>query len=181
MQMRDGPSCTRTAIALHWLVAVAVVGQFAWGWWMLDIPKQPVGPRVDAFNLHKSIGLTILALMVARAIWRLTHPAPGLPQLPAWQARVAHANHALLYVALFVLPVAGYLGSVWSGYPVKFFGMTLPAWGTKSVALKDACSTLHYAAGWVLAGAVALHVAGALSHLSRRHGGVLSRMGLPLG
>ena len=57
---------SRTAIALHWLIALAVIGQFAWGWWMQDIPKQPPGPRVDAFNLHKSIGLTILALMCVR-------------------------------------------------------------------------------------------------------------------
>ena len=57
---------TRTAIALHWLIAVAVIVQFGWGWWMQDIPKQPVGPRVDAFNLHKSLGLTILALMCIR-------------------------------------------------------------------------------------------------------------------
>ncbi|HZA96536.1 MAG TPA: cytochrome b/b6 domain-containing protein [Burkholderiaceae bacterium] len=54
---------TRTAILLHWLIAVVVIVQFGWGWWMQDIPKQPIGPRVDAFNLHKSLGLTILALM----------------------------------------------------------------------------------------------------------------------
>ena len=77
---------------------------------MQDIPKQPPGPRVDAFNLHKSVGLTILALMVLRLLWRWRHPAPALPPMPAWQARLAHANHWVLYVALFVEPLAGYLG-----------------------------------------------------------------------
>ena len=48
---------TRIAVALHWLIAALVIGQFAWGWWMQEIAKQPPGPRVDAFNLHKSIGL----------------------------------------------------------------------------------------------------------------------------
>jgi len=63
---------SRTAIALHWLIAALVILQFGWGWWMQEIPKQPVGPRVDAFNLHKSIGMTIFALMAARLAWRRT-------------------------------------------------------------------------------------------------------------
>ena len=57
---------TWTAIALHWLIAIVVIVQFKWGWWMQDIPKQPPGGRADAFNLHKSVGLTILALMIVR-------------------------------------------------------------------------------------------------------------------
>ena len=63
--------------------------------------------------------------------------------MPRWQALLAHANHALLYIALFVEPLAGYLGSVYSGYPVKLFGMTLPAWGRKDPSLKDFFSTVH--------------------------------------
>ncbi len=71
MQPSDGaPRYTRTAIALHWLIAILVIGQFAWGWWMQEIPKQPVGPRVDAFNLHKSVGMTIFLLMALRVGWR---------------------------------------------------------------------------------------------------------------
>jgi len=127
---------TTTAVALHWMIAVAVVVQFTWGWAMQTIAKQPPGLRADAFNMHKSIGLTILALMVLRALWRWRHPAPPLPPMPAWQARLAQITHVTLYVALFVMPIAGYLGSVFSGYPVKYFGMTLPAWGTKSEAIK---------------------------------------------
>jgi cytochrome b561 len=80
---------TWTAIALHWLIAIAVIVQFKWGWWMQDIPKQPPGPRVDAYNLHKSVGLTILALMIARLFWRWRHPAPALPAMPDWQRRLA--------------------------------------------------------------------------------------------
>jgi len=53
---------TRTAIVLHWLIAAIVIAEFAWGWWMQEIPKQPPGFRADAFNLHKSIGLTILVI-----------------------------------------------------------------------------------------------------------------------
>lgn len=169
---------SRTAIALHWLIAVVVIVQFGWGWWMQGIPKQPVGPRVDAYNLHKSIGLTILALMCVRVLWRWRHPAPALPPMPMWQAKLAHATHVTLYAALFVMPLAGYLGSVFSGYPVKYFGVTLPAWGWKDNALKDFMSAVHFAASWVLAGAVALHLAGALKHWLIERDPLVARMGL---
>ncbi len=134
--------------------------------------------RADAFNLHKSIGLTILAFMVVRLLWRWRHPAPPLLAMPAWQKRLAVGNHVLLYAALLVQPLAGYLGSVFSGYSVKLYGMPLPAWGYKDTALKDLCSTIHLATSWVIAGAVALHVAGALKHALVDRDATLARMGV---
>lgn len=128
--------------------------------------------------MHKSIGLTILALMLLRALWRLRHRPPPLPPMPVWQARLAHATHMTLYAALFVMPLAGYLGSVFSGYPVKYLGVTLPAWGWKSDAIKDFMSALHFATSWVLAGAVALHLAGALKHWFLDRDMLVARMGL---
>jgi cytochrome b561 len=160
------------------MIALAVIVQFTWGWWMQGIPKQPPGMRVDAYNLHKSVGLTILTLMIVRLIWRLQHPAPALPAMPRWQARLAHVVHALLYVVLFVHPLAGYLGSVYSGYPVKLYGMTLPAWGRNDPALKDFFSSSHLVTSWVIAGAVALHVAGALKHAFVDRDATMARMGL---
>jgi cytochrome b561 len=168
---------TTVAVALHWLVAALVLLQFSWGWLMQEIPKQPPGLRADAFNLHKSVGLVILALMLVRLGWRLSHPPPPLAGLPAWQRRLAVATHRLLYAALIVQPTAGYLGSVFSGYPVKWFGVTLPAWGWSSVALKDAMSTLHLCTSFVILAAVLLHVAGALNHLLARDG-YARRMGV---
>jgi cytochrome b561 len=168
---------SRTAIVLHWLIALAVVVQFTWGWAMQSIPKQPPGLRADAFNLHKSIGLTILVLMCLRLLWRWRHRPPPLPAMPGWQANLANFTHATLYVALFVMPIAGYLGSVFSGYPVKYFGIVLPAWGWKDPALKDLMSAVHFIASWVLAGAVALHLAGAFRHMLSRDG-LTARMGL---
>ena len=179
MPLSDGtPRYTRTAIALHWLVAVLVVAQIAWGWWMQEIPKQPVGPRVDAFNFHKSLGMTIFALMVLRLGWRLGHPAPPLPAMPGWQRVLAQMTHALIYIALFVQPLAGYLGSVWSGYPVKLYGMTLPAWGAKAEALKVLMSQIHLVCSFVLVAAISLHVAGALKHAFVDRDGLLARMGI---
>jgi cytochrome b561 len=158
------------AIALHWVIAAVVIVQFAWGWSMQQIPKQPPGLRADAFNLHKSIGLLIFGLMLARLGWRIGHPPPPLAGLPSWQRGTAQATHVLLYVALFVMPVAGYLGSVFSGYPVKWFGFTLPAWGWKDAFIKDLMSTIHLCTSFVLLAAFALHVAGAALHAFARDG-----------
>ena len=163
------------AVVLHWLIAALVIGQFAWGWLMQEIPKSPPGMRADAFNAHKSIGLCLLGLTLVRLGWRIAHPPPALPPLPAWQATLARITHGALYVAMIVQPVAGYLGSVWSGYPVKWFGWTLPAWGVKSVPLKDAMSDVHLVTSFVLLALVALHVAGALHH-ALRGDGLFARM-----
>ncbi len=179
MRASEGkPRYTRTAIALHWLIAVAVIGQIAWGFWMAGIPKEPPGLRADAFNLHKSIGLMLFPLMVVRLAWRVGHPPPPLPAMPAWNARLAHANHVLMYLTLFVLTVGGYLGSAWSGYPVKFFGMALPSWSAHQPVLKDLASNVHLAASWTIIAAVALHVTGTLKHAIVDRNGVLNRMRL---
>jgi cytochrome b561 len=180
MNPLPGPDAryTRTAVVLHWLIAILVIVQFAWGWWMQEIPKQPVGPRVEAFNMHKSVGLTILALMLARILWRTGHRPPSLPPMPEWQAWTARLTHAVLYAALVIQPLSGYLGSEFSGYPVRFFGLTLPSWAGKNVALKDFLSVVHLATSWAIAAAVTLHVAGALKHALVDRDGLLARMGI---
>jgi cytochrome b561 len=153
-----------------------VLGMIAFGWLMQAIPKQPVGPRVDAFNLHKSIGLTLLLLMLVRLAWRTTHRPPDLPPMPVWQARTARVVHVLLYACLFIQPLSGYLGSAFSGYPVKLFGLVLPAWAPKSVAVKDAMSVVHLVNSCVLVTALALHFAGVVKHALIDRGGLLRRM-----
>jgi cytochrome b561 len=172
-----GPHYTRTAIVLHWLIAALVIAELAWGWWMQEIPKQPPGPRADAFNLHKSIGLVVLLLMVVRLGWRLRHPPPPLPPMPVWNARLALANHFVMYVAVLVLTIGGYLGSAWSGFPVKFFGLVLPSWTAAQPSLKELASVVHLVTSWVLLVAVTLHVAGTVKHALVDRNGVLARMG----
>jgi cytochrome b561 len=167
---------TRTAIFLHWLVAVLVLGQFGWGWLMQEIPKSPSGIRADAFNFHKSLGLCLLALMLFRLGRRLLRPAPPWPErMPRWQRGLADTTHAMLYVALIVMPLAGYLGSVFSGYPVKWFGIALPAWGADIPTVKEAMRTTHLVTSFALLGLVSLHVGGALYHAVRGDG-MLARM-----
>lgn len=163
--------------ALHWLVAALVFGQIALGFWMLSIPKSPPGLRADWFNVHKSIGLTVAVLIIARLAWRRRHPPAPLPEaMPAWQRRAAGANHALLYALLILQPTWGYLGSTFTRYPVKYFGLTLPHWGWDSPALKDLFSALHLGTAWLLGAAIALHVAAALKHKLVDRDGVFERM-----
>jgi cytochrome b561 len=92
--------------------------------------------------------------------------------------RLAGATHALLYVLLVPQPVVGYLGSVFSGYPVKLYGMALPAWGWKDNGLKDLCSAIHLWMSFALVGLIALHVAGAIRHALIDRSGLLARMGV---
>jgi cytochrome b561 len=167
---------TNTAIVLHWLIAVAVLGLVGWGWWMQTIPKIPVGPRVDAFNLHKSIGMTVLLLMLVRIGWRARHRPPPFVPMPRWQAQLARAVHLLLYACLIIQPLSGYLGSAFSGYPVRFFSVVLPAWAPKSDALKDALSLVHLVDSWVLVGALALHFAGTVKHALLQRDGSFGRI-----
>lgn len=165
------------AIALHWAVAVLVLGQIALGWWMLELPKSPPGLRADWFNLHKSLGLTIGLLVLLRLAWRWRHPAPALPaSLPRWQARAARISHFLLYACLIAQPLVGYLGSSFTRYPVKYFGLTLPHWGWDAPALKELCSAVHLGIACLLTVLVAVHIAAALKHLLVNRDGVFQRM-----
>jgi cytochrome b561 len=171
------PRYPRTVVVLHWVVAIAVIGLIVLGWWMQTIPKEPVGPRADAYNLHKSIGLSVLVLMMLRLAWRVSHHPPALPPLPAWQETSARLVHVLLYLLMFAAAFGGYLGSAVSGFPVKFFGLVLPGWLPANAALKEACTIGHLWSSWALGAAVAIHVAATLYHEWVLRDGLLSRMG----
>jgi len=161
----------RVAMTLHWAIALLALFQIGLGWWMIDIPKSPAGLRAAWFNVHKSFGITIGMLMLARLGWRLGHVPPPLPaSLPRWQARTARLSHGVLYVALIMQPLVGYLGSSFTRYPIKYFGITLPNWGWDAPALKELCSNVHFALACLITGLVALHIAAALKHLLARDG-----------
>jgi cytochrome b561 len=174
--MRE-PAYTRTAVALHWLIALCIIGQIALGLWMIGIPKDPPGVRAWWFNLHKSIGLTLGVLILLRVYWRITHHAPPLPAaLPKWQRITAAASHHLMYLCMVVMPVSGYLGSNFTKYPIVYFGTKLPHWGWDAPALKAICSTVHYSAALLLIALIVLHVGAALKHRFVDRDGVFERM-----
>jgi cytochrome b561 len=164
------------AVFLHWGVAAAIVGQLSLGWWMQEIPKGVDGSRAWWFNLHKSMGLLLAAFILVRLAWRVTNGAPPLPaSIGPWQQKAAAVSHAGLYGCMVALPLSGYLGSSFSGYPVKVFGWTLPAWGWAWPAAKNLMSAVHATAVWLLVGLICLHLAAAFLH-ALRGDGVLRRM-----
>ena len=169
---------SRAAIALHWVLAIALAVQVALGWWMLDIPKSPPGLRAGWFNLHKSIGITIALLVLVRLAWRAAHTPPQADLGPAWQRAAARWTHRLLYACMLAMPLTGFLGSSFTRYPIKFFGVTLPTPHVDWPAAKQLMSDLHYGAACLFMALLAMHVGAALWHWLQRDG-VTARMGIP--
>jgi cytochrome b561 len=168
---------TRTAIFLHWLIALCVFCQVTLGLWMIGIPKSPPGIRAYWFNVHKSIGLTLGALILLRVLWRLMHRAPPLPvTMPNWERIAARANHLLLYACMVIMPVSGYLGSSFTKYPILYFGMKLPHWGWDAPELKDLCSQIHLTTVIIFIALIAIHIAAALKHRLIDRDDVMQRM-----
>ncbi|MCB1748723.1 MAG: cytochrome b [Gammaproteobacteria bacterium] len=173
--MDASPKYTRTAMALHWLVAVLVFSLFGIGWYMVDLPQGPA--RGEYFALHKSIGLCVLVLLALRIAWRYRHRPPPLPQaVPAWQRVLAGLVHRAFYVALIVQPMSGYLSSSFSGYSTRWFGLPLPQWGWKDARLNELFTEIHVGCSIVIVVLVLTHVLGVVSHLLQGERGLLRRM-----
>jgi len=171
---------TRTAIVLHWLLALMIVGSFGVGLYMADLPFSP--SRLKLYNWHKWAGVTILALSAARLLWRLSHRPPADLPMPAWQQRAAHAVHLLLYGLFFAVPLAGWAYSSAAGFPVVWFGvLPLPDFVPVDRALAEAIKPLHKLLAFALAGTVLLHVAAALKHHFIDRDGTLQRLRLRRG
>jgi cytochrome b561 len=166
---------TRTAIALHWLLALAIVGSFGMGVYMTDLPVSP--QRLKLYNWHKWAGICILSLSALRLLWRLTHrPPPDVP-MPAWQQRASHAVHGLLYLLFFAVPLAGWAYSSAAGFPVVVFGvLPLPDFVSPDKALAEALKPLHKILAFALAALVLAHVGAALKHHFVDRDGLLDRM-----
>ena len=162
---------TDVAIALHWLLAVLILGQIAFGWYLQEIPRG-TPPRTIYVNLHKSTGLTIGLLILVRLFWRLTHPAPPLPlSLPAWERRAARASHFALYACMLIMPAAGYLASNFSKFGVNYFNAVLfPPWGIDDRRIYAVFNTTHVVTSYVFVTLIVIHVLAALRHLYLRNG-----------
>lgn len=154
---------TRTAVSLHWLIAGLIISAFALGWVMTELAISPL--KVKMFNWHKWVGMTILGLAAIRTLWRLTHPAPPLLPMPAWQHVSAHALHGVLYLLMFALPLSGWAYSNATGYPIVYLGLwRLPDLVAKNKELAAQLVELHEILGWLLVAVLAVHVLAALKH-----------------
>ncbi len=171
---------TLTAIALHWVLAVAILSAFGVGLYIEGLPFSPA--KLKLINWHKWAGVTILALSVLRLLWRLTHRPPALPAriesaMPGWQRAAHHGTHHLMYLLFFAVPLLGWAYSSAKGFPIVWFGvLPLPDLVAPNPELAEVIKPLHGLAAWGLIGLVALHVGAALKHQFIDRDGLLERM-----
>ena len=170
---------TRTAITLHWLVAVAIVATFGLGLYMQDLPLSP--DKLKLYAWHKWTGVSIFLLVLARIVWRLGHRPPAPPAgMPAWQRQAAEGVHLLLYGLMLAVPVSGWLMSSAKGVPTVWFGvLPLPDLLGRNKALGDLLATVHKSLNFSMAALVLVHAGAALKHHLIDRDEVLARM-LPL-
>lgn len=164
------------AKAFHWLVALGIVALACIGLYMVGLPLGMA--KLKIFLLHKAIGITVLALVVLRLLWRLVDRHPRYPtRMPRWQVGAAHASHALLYVLMLAIPLSGWVYNSASGFPLPWFGLLqLPAIAPVSKPLAHIALAVHKTAFWALAALVVLHIAAALEHHFRQRDDILVRM-----
>jgi cytochrome b561 len=190
---------TKTAILLHWLIALGIFGMFALGWFMADIPKdapkqtvfdifnlgifnwtvpEEVSPRSFYFNVHKSFGVTILALIFLRVLWRVTHKPPAiLATYKTWERKLATGAHHLLYSLMVLLPVSGVIMATYSKYGIKWFGMEFIK-GLDNNPMREIFKEAHEIIGLIMVAILVLHIIGALKHKLIDKDDTLKRMSI---
>jgi cytochrome b561 len=174
----------------HWWVAAFIFLQIPLGLYMTYRAKEMPGVNdkgeavegvwdditAALYSSHKVLGLLILALVVARLIYRLTQGAPKSdPSLPAAMTGISHAVHWSIYLLLLALPIGGYLGISYGNH-LNIFGIGFPAITGENKDLSKELFEYHELAGYALATLVALHVGAAVYHRFVRKDRVVERM-----
>ena len=163
--------------AFHWLIAALIIAQGVIGLSMVQMGMTPAKVRV--FALHKSIGITILALVLLRIAWRLSERRPAdAPAMPQWQRRAAHGLHLALYVLILAIPLSGWWFNSTANAPLVWFGwLDLPSLtGGLDPVWKPRALLLHQTLFWTLVALLVLHVGAALWHHFKQRDDVLRRM-----
>lgn len=154
---------TRTAIALHWLIAGVIACTFSLGLVMTDLTMSP--EKLKLYSWHKWLGITVLGLSALRGLWRLLHATPPPVAMPAWQHVASKFSHGLMYALLFVVPLSGWLFSSAAGFRVVYFGLIpLPNLVAKNPDLAAPLGEAHETYAWLLFYLFLVHVAAALKH-----------------
>jgi cytochrome b561 len=164
------------AIALHWSMAVMVIGLFLLGLYMGTLEY------VDAWytrapHLHESFGLVVFALLLLRTFWTLINTSPEPVPMPAWEQMAAVAVQRLFYLLLFALTISGYLISTADGHAVDLFNWAqVPAVFEGIEHQEDIAGAFHVILAWVTIGTVSLHFLAAMKHHFVDHDVTLLRM-----
>ena len=168
------------SMVFHWLIALLIIALATIGLIMTDMANSPT--KINVYQLHKSIGIIVLALAALLLLWRLATRAPvPLAGTPRWQRIAASGTHAALYAMMLVMPLSGWLFNSAANFPLKWFGLVkLPALWGPDPAVKQWARDVHEYGFYVLAALVLLHVGAALWHHWFVKDATLARM-LPRG
>src|SRR5262245_51194441 len=159
-----GPAYTLTARIFHWVTAALVLSMIPFGIIMLRIES---GPTQDLlFNLHRSIGVILVPIVVLRLFYRVKNPPLPLPaEIPMVQRGVAHGVHWMLYLLLIVQPIIGWIGTSAYRAPIGVFWLfTLPPIWPEDKAFSEAMFKVHTNLGFLIAILICAHIGGALFH-----------------
>ena len=163
------------AIALHWVTALLIVCGFTLGVSMVDLPLSR--QKLQWYAWHKWIGITVFLLACARLLWRLGHPAPEPPAMPAWQKRAAAWTQGALYLLIIAIPISGWLYSSATGVQVVYLGLVpLPDLLADDRKTAIVLRGVHLTLNFTLAALVCVHAAAALKHHFVDRDTVLARM-----
>lgn len=166
--------------ALHWLMAALIITMVIIGLYMSDLGKEdPI--RRQLYDLHKSLGVLAMLLIIVRLTWLRISPPPALPAVfTENETRLVKLVKVALYLLMIIIPVSGYLMSVADGHPVSLFGLfDLPSILGKNKEAHELFENMHSFMADVIIGAVLLHVAGAIKHRIQDKNGdsdILNRM-----
>jgi cytochrome b561 len=164
-----------TAKVFHWLIVALLIIQVPLGWLMPGI-RRGMTPGL-AISVHASIGAVVLLLIVARFVWRLTHPVAPENYLPLWQRLSSEFVHWLLYLVVFATTLTGWFFASARGWTIWLFGLVpFPRLVDEGSALGRTVGGLHQAMVWVLLGLIAVHLLAAFIHLFVYKDRVMSRM-----
>ena len=173
---KQAESYTTTAIAFHWLMALGLIANFAFGTYMHELPLSP--RKLQLYSWQKWAGVTAFLVVALRLAWRLAHRPPALPEaLPRLARRAASATHGLLYLLMFAIPLSGWLMSSAKGFQTVYFGvLPLPDLLAKDAALGDALLQVHFSLNMLFAVLVIGHAGAALKHHFIDRDDILARM-----
>lgn len=165
----------RVARILHWTIAALVISNI-----LIGIFHDPLGKIFGGtMGIHKSFGLTVLALTIVRIGWRLTHPVPPLPAgLPRWERAAAKGTHHLFYVLMLALPLTGWIMSSAGPYPLNWFWLfDVPKFPvTREDGIVAFSGGTHGPLGLLFGVLALLHIGAALRHHFVLKDDVLRRM-----
>tara|TARA_B100001287_G_C22455827_1_gene422681 strand:+ start:104 stop:658 length:555 start_codon:yes stop_codon:yes gene_type:complete len=156
----------KSIIILHWLIAIVVLTLIALGLNMVDI-ERGTPQRAFYYNLHKSFGVTLLLLMIARIYFRIKFKSPPLPSsVSLLQQTFAKASHFILYISLVLMPLSGLIASQFTKYGVKYFGLfKIPPLFSENKFYYDLFQNLHKAFAIIIMIMICIHILAAFKHI----------------